>query len=111
MGTKASTDKKGLKHYADISNLHDIKGKIEFTPIIDQWIGDFNYVHNEGTRFFFQTNYNAPNGRVISFDIKASEQEHWFETLPENQYMNLQGAKSVRDKMVVAYGINANDKL
>lgn len=35
MGTKASTDKKGLKHYADISNLHDIKGKIEFTPIID----------------------------------------------------------------------------
>jgi hypothetical protein len=50
--------------------MHEMNGKIELTPLIDQWIGDFNYLHNIDTKFFFNTNYKAPNGRVISFDLK-----------------------------------------
>jgi prolyl oligopeptidase len=39
-------------------------------------------VHNIDSKFFFQTNYKAPNGRIISFDLKTPKEENWKETLP-----------------------------
>ena len=82
LGTRKSTDKVGLKHFADISKMHKFDGKIEFKPLIKEWIGDFNYVHNIGSKFYWFTNYEAHLGRIISFDINHPSKETWRDTIP-----------------------------
>ena len=41
----------------------------EFSPIVDDWIGDFRIVHNVGSVFYLQTTYNSPKGRIVKIDI------------------------------------------
>ena len=47
------------------------------SPRKDQLLGDFDadytYIGNRGQRFYFQTNRNTPNGKLIAFDLNAPE--------------------------------------
>jgi prolyl oligopeptidase len=65
------TDIKNLVSYADLTHpeVKKLDKKIEFKPIIDQWVGAFNYVQNFDLKFFFDTSYNAPKGKVIAIDL------------------------------------------
>ncbi len=38
-----------------------------------------------GDRLFMVTNWNAPNGRVLSVDMKSPAREHWKEIIPEGK--------------------------
>jgi len=58
-----------LLKFADISN-NKLQGKIELTNLISNWVGKFDYIYNNGTKFYFETNYKAPRGRVIMIDLK-----------------------------------------
>jgi prolyl oligopeptidase len=65
------TESMNLVHYADLKDpeVKKLDKKISFKPLIDEWAGAFNYVQNFGLRFFFDTNFNAPKGRIISVDL------------------------------------------
>ena len=41
----------------------------KFSPIVDEWIGDFRIVHNVDSVFYLQTTYNSPKGRIVKIDI------------------------------------------
>ena len=51
------------------------KNYIKFSPLpkmnslISEWIGEFSVIHNVGTKFYFQTNLDAPNSKVIMIDL------------------------------------------
>jgi len=70
-----------LRHYVDLSGV-TLDKKLEFKPIIGDWLGGFSFVHNIGTKFFFKTTYNAPMGKLISIDITQPARENWLDVIP-----------------------------
>ncbi|HYO16028.1 MAG TPA: prolyl oligopeptidase family serine peptidase [Thermoanaerobaculia bacterium] len=44
----------------------------------------FGFVGNDGPVFYFQTDFEAPRGRVLAIDIENPAQESWKEILPQS---------------------------
>jgi prolyl oligopeptidase len=72
MMVASGTEANNLVYYADLTKPEnrEFKGKMHFTPLVDQWIGAFNYVQNDGTRFFFDTSFGAPRGKIVQIDLE-----------------------------------------
>lgn len=51
--------------------------------LISEFDGEFNFIENEGTCFWFQTDLDAPRGRVIAIDITQPARENWQEIVPQ----------------------------
>lgn len=69
LDTRKDCDDLGLVSYADISGS-SFDSKIEFTPVITEWIGGFSYIHNIGSIFYFKTNCKAAKSKIISINIE-----------------------------------------
>lgn len=70
----------------------DHRNRIYYRPLADD--GDFirlrddmdagyNFLGNDGDRFFFQTDRDAPNGRIVAIDVTQPDPAHWTEIVPE----------------------------
>lgn len=59
----------------------DSKG--DFVRLIDEADALYDFMGNEGTTFFFNTDLDAPRGRIIAVDIEHPERENWREVVPE----------------------------
>lgn len=82
------------------------------TPIVDEWIGGFTYIHNVGERFYFKTNHGAPFSKVIEMDIGNPGIESWKEVIPESKDNKvLKSATCANGKLLTLYMENAVDKL
>jgi prolyl oligopeptidase len=75
------TQPKSLVRVCDISQNQDFSKKLEFKPIIDEWKANFDFLHNVGSKFYYLTNHDAPNNRIISLDINYPQEENWREIL------------------------------
>ena len=53
--------------------------------IVDNFNSDHNIIENEGSKLFIQTDYNAPNGRVVSVDFSNPKQENWKDFIKETE--------------------------
>ena len=51
--------------------------------LISRFDYGFEFIGNDATLFFFQTDFLAPKGRVIAIDIDEPEQASWREIVPE----------------------------
>ncbi len=56
-----------------------------YIPIATEWIGEFIHLGNDGTIFYFKTNYQAPRGRIIAVDLRKPQKEHWKELVAESK--------------------------
>ena len=59
----------GIQEYLSGPSSKEKKSPIEPSPLVDDWIGGFSYIHNKGPLFYFKTNHNAPFSKVIEMDI------------------------------------------
>ena len=73
--------------------------------ISDDYFKEINYVTNEGERFFFSTNIDAPNYRVFAIDLKQPGKEHWKDVIPETE--NVLQASAGGGKLYAEYLIDA----
>jgi hypothetical protein len=48
--------------------------ELKFTPVIVDWIGEFDYIHNDGRKIYFKTNFKAPRTKIIALDLDSQEQ-------------------------------------
>ncbi|WP_406845008.1 prolyl oligopeptidase family protein [Flavobacterium soyae] len=53
--------------------------------IVDNFNSDNNIIENEGSKLFIQTDYNAPNGRVVTVDFSNPKQENWKDFIKETE--------------------------
>ena len=51
--------------------------------LIDKFDNDYTFIDNDGPVFYFRTDFQAPNRRVIAIDTRKPEQQHWKEIIPE----------------------------
>lgn len=72
------TDPKHLVFYKDLADPN-----AEVVELINQFEADYRFIGNDGARFWFRTDLNAPRGRVIAIEIERPERQHWQEVIPE----------------------------
>ena len=54
-----------------------------FVQLIDQFENEYSFLGNDGPVFYFQTDVDAPRGRVIAIDTTKPEKPHWKEIIPQ----------------------------
>ncbi|KUJ83872.1 S9 family peptidase [Microbulbifer flavimaris] len=89
-------------------DLRKKDGKV--VKLLDDWDALYSYLGNSGKTFFFETNADAPNGRVIAIDLDKPQREDWNELVAE-QKNALQSASLVGERLVLHYLEDARSKV
>jgi prolyl oligopeptidase len=71
------TDPRYAVYYVD---LHEREWKVQ--KLIGTFDAEYSFMGNEGARFWFKTNLNAPRGRVIEVDVSVPSRV--IEVIPES---------------------------
>ena len=75
--------------------VQDRKGGGPIVPVVNDIDADFNPSFG-GHWLYMQTNWNAPNGRILAVDLEHPARDQWREVVPEG--------KSVIESFSVAHG-------
>ena len=114
LNTIRGTSHENLVSYAKFDKSTLTK-PIVFKPIIQTWMGNFNYIHNIGSQFYFHSNYQAPRGKIIMIDLASYDPNHPLDhmkiVLPEHPVNVLSGAYTFGGRLIVNYMIDASDRL
>ena len=114
LDTRKDCDDLGLVSYTSLDGV-SIDGLLQFTPVIDKWIGGFNYLHNVGSTFYFKINYKAPKSRIIQINLDAVNLEDpdamIQDVLPEHPTNVLSDADCCNGKIIAMYLEDASDRL
>ena len=61
----------------------DSKG--DFVRLLDEADAKYNFLGNQGSTFYFETNLDAPRGRIIAINTNHPERDNWTTVIPEGQ--------------------------
>lgn len=74
----------------------------EPVTLMEGFDADYRYIGNEGGRFWFYTDNDAPRGKVISLELSAPQKANW-KTIIAEAPETLQGAGIVNHRLVASY--------
>ncbi len=97
-------------HLLDLGRADAPQPSGEATPLLDELDAAYQYLGNDGTRFYFRTNRDAPRYRIIAVDIRRPAPENWLELVPEAE-STLETARIVGDRLMLAYLEDAKSRL
>jgi len=78
----------------------DVGGLI--VKLIDKFEAAFNLIGNDGPVFYFQTDLDAPRGRIIAIDTQRPDRANWKTIVPENRD-TLQGVSLIGNQFIANY--------
>lgn len=96
------TDPKNLVFYKDLTTDSPV------VELINTFEASYSLIDNDGPVFWFQTDQDAPRGRVIAIDIAQPEQRQ--EIIPEAQE-TLEGVGLLNNQFVAAYLKDAHTQI
>ncbi|MGM0587810.1 MAG: prolyl oligopeptidase family serine peptidase [Bacteroidota bacterium] len=76
--------------------------KGEVIKLLNDFDARYQYITNEGTRFYFKTNWQAPKYRVIAVDIDNPGKSNWVEVIPERNHV-LQQVEPAGNQLALEY--------
>jgi prolyl oligopeptidase len=91
------SDPKNLVFYKDLM-LPDAP----VVELIGTLEAEYSLIDSEGSLFWFQTNLDAPCGRVIAIEVTNPDRAQWREVIPEASE-TLQGVSLFGDRFVASY--------
>ena len=91
------TDNKNRILYQDLQSPNS-----GMTDLIANFDSGYSFIDNKGSVFYFHTDNEAPNGRVIAIDIEKPEPENWKEIISENPNP-LDSTNLVNDTLICSY--------
>jgi prolyl oligopeptidase len=91
------TEQKNLVFYQDLQ-----AGDGKTHELISEWEADFNFVGNEGGKFWFTTDLDAPFKRLIAIDVARPERTSWETVIPESKD-TLRGVGAIGGRLVASY--------
>jgi prolyl oligopeptidase len=100
------------KGAADYNKIYyrPIENSDEFIRLIDEEDAEYSFINNIDRTFYFETNLDAPKGRVIAVDLDNPARENWEEIIPEKKDP-LHFVTMANNHFVVAYLRDAQHKL
>ncbi len=72
------TERKNQVFYKDLS-----QPKSKVVELLTGFDAAYGFIDNDGSRFFFETDLDAPRGRVIAIDVKKPARANWTEVIPQ----------------------------
>ncbi len=88
----------------------EINGDEEVIRLLDDFDSGYSLIDNDGTKFYFKTDFGAENGRIIAIDIANPAKENWSEIIPESKDV-LSSASIINNQFVLTYMHDAYDQL
>ncbi len=70
-------------------------------PVIHDFTGDHQVIHNEGNTLYILTNLNAPNFKVVTVDASNPSSKNWKDLIPETE--NVLDASTAGGKLFANY--------
>jgi len=70
--------------------------------LLDDFDAAYTFVGNEGSRFWFQTDLNAPRGKIIEIDVNKPGSENWKDAVTETKE-SLQTSTLVNHRFILNY--------
>ena len=99
------TDSKNLVFYKNLTNPSS-----EVVELISKFESSYSFIDNDDSIFYFQTDLNAPRGKVISVDIKNPERESWQEIISQTEE-TLESVGAINNKFVAEYLKDARSQI
>ena len=96
------TDPKNLVFYKDLT-----QSDAPVIELISEFEAEYNFIDYQETKFWFQTDLNAPKGKVISLDIESGDRT---EIIPETED-TLQGINVLNHQFVAFYLKDAHTQI
>lgn len=91
------TDVKSRVYYKD---LRDSDSQV--VKLLDEFDAAYNFIGNDGTKFWFHTDLESPRGKVVEIDVNNPARNSWKVVVPETKDA-LQSASYVDHKFILNY--------
>ena len=110
MNVWVGTDTRQRIHYLDLVDPARPKVTGTVVRLLDQADAAYGFIGNEGPLFQFRTDRDAPRGRVITIDTKATGAAAIRETIPEQPHA-LESVALVGGRLVASYLADAKSSI
>ncbi|HEV8481988.1 MAG TPA: prolyl oligopeptidase family serine peptidase [Blastocatellia bacterium] len=91
------TDRKNRIYYKDLQ-ARDAR----VVTLLDEFDAYYGFVGNDGPLFWFQSDFNAPRGRLVAIDTTKPERKNWRELVPQTAD-TLDSVTVVHDRFIASY--------
>jgi prolyl oligopeptidase len=99
------TLRKNLVFYIDLKNV-DMK----VVELINEFQAEWDFIDNQGSVFYFQTDLDAPRYRVVAIDTDSSQRGDWKEIVPQHAD-TLRSVDLVGGKLITTYMKDARSRV
>jgi len=104
--------KNNLLYFCNLKTVGDIKSRLPITPVVTEFKADYEFVANNGSKFIFRTNKDAPNYRLVMIDFDNPAESNWTVLVPEHPKDVLDWAKPINNNnLVLCYIHDVKDTL
>lgn len=79
-----------------------LDGNADVVELIIDLEAEYHFLGNDGSVFYFKTDHNAPNGKVIAVDVNKSDKQHWTTIIPESGDP-ISNIAIINDHLVISY--------
>lgn len=86
-----------------------LQGQEPFGELVNTFEASYNFLTNQGSRFYFQTDHQAPRGKVVAVDL-AQPDPQWY-TVVDQQEDTLQQAVAVGNGLALVFLHHAHSRL
>ncbi|KAH9938686.1 prolyl oligopeptidase [Fomitopsis serialis] len=103
LSVSRDTARKNLMWIADLEK-NTIDQNINWDKLVDDFDAEFNYIANDGTKFYLITNKDAPQYKLVSVDLADPPEKRVFrDVIPEDKDAHLEDvrARNVVDEIYV----------
>ena len=94
------TDDRYRVMYAKLDGEVDSRPKL--VELIDNFENEYSFIGNEGAKFYFKSDVDAPRKCILVIDVEHPEKENWKTIIPEADEA-MESAGMVGDYIVVEY--------
>lgn len=97
-------------HGTDTQNrvyYRQVESNEPFIHLLDDADAAYDFLGNDGPVFYFNTDLDAPHGRIIAIDTRSPERAKWRELVPQQQD-TIAFALMVHHEFIIAYLHNAH---
>ena len=95
------TEKKNLFFYAPIAD-GKIPTKDQVVELIPEFTADWQFLGNDGKRFYFETDDSAPKHRVIAIDLDNPNPKNWKTLVPETDH-SIESSSLLGNRFLIHY--------
>ena len=105
IGVWQGTEPKNAMFYKDLSDLN-----APVVELLNDFDASYSFIGNEGPVFWFQTDLDAPRGRLIAIDTTKPDPTNWVEIIPQTEHA-LQSIGLVGERFFLHYLKDASSQI